>query len=123
MRRTSFARSRSLLLAAGLALSAVGCTFEHAAQVDPDFMLTTHPSGAQIKGYVHAECWTPTLFYVFPIMPGQSAEKAKRIAFEKAKTMGANGIGDVRVDVQSHTWFFFIFCWTESHVSATALSN
>lgn len=106
-----------------LASLATGCSFEHAASVDYDHM-PKQQDGFTIVGYVHAETWTPALFYVFPILPFQNAEKARRLSLAKAQqALGADGIMDVRIHTETHMPYFFILGWVENHVSATAIST
>lgn len=118
---------RSLVIAAlGLLLGTTGCSFEHVAGVDYDTMADTvqvDGKAWQVEGYVHAEAWTPAFFYVFPIMPGQNAEKARAMAVAKARSMGAEEIADVHLYVETHMPFLWIAGWTEAHVSATAVSR
>lgn len=116
---------RSLMLAASLAAGAVlgGCTFEHGVLVDHEDMITTGADGRahEIVGHVHAETWTPAFLYVFPLLPSRSPERAQEVAIEHAKSMGADGVTDVRMHVETHMPFFWVAGWTENHVSATAV--
>ncbi|MBI4879808.1 MAG: hypothetical protein HY812_09145 [Planctomycetes bacterium] len=110
------------LLGAGLALG--GCGFEHAFSVDYDNMISEAGSGGgpyQIKGFVHSEAWTPAFLYVFPLLPSQSPERARELAVEKAKSLGADSITDVQLHVETHMPFLWVAGWTECHVSATAV--
>jgi hypothetical protein len=116
-------RKISLVSSLLLATLTTGCSFEHAAAVDYERMPRETAQGHQIVGYVHAETWTPAVLYVFPILPFQSAEKARRLAVEKAEqAFGADGIADVRIHTESRMPYFFILGWIENHCSATAIS-
>lgn len=97
------------------------CSFEHAVAVDYEQMITK-TDGGEVRGIIHAETWSPAFFYVLPILPYQSPERAKELAVEKAKAMGADAITDVRLHVETHMPFFFLAGWTENHISATAVS-
>ena len=91
-------------VAAAFLLSVTGCSFEHVAGTDDDTMTDTVMVDGElweVHGYVHAEAWTPAFFYVFPLMPGQDAEEARRMAVEKARAMGAEEITDVRLHVET----------------------
>ncbi|MFH0944272.1 MAG: hypothetical protein V2A76_03660 [Planctomycetota bacterium] len=120
-------RIRTFGFVVAMACALGGCSFEDAAAVDYDDMLSegTSASGRpyQIQGFVHAETWTPAFLYVFPLLPSQSAERAKDLAISKAKSMGADAVTDVRVHVEVHMLFFWIAGWRECHVSATAVTN
>lgn len=121
-----FSRRILALAAAGLLSSLGACSFEHIAVVDYDSTIPTLDSGGSsyaVRGYVHAEAWTPAFFYVFPLMPSQDLEKAKHMAVEKARSIGADRIADIQVHVESHMPFFWIAGWTEHHISATAVSS
>ena len=118
MNRTSAFCSALIALAA----ATTGCSFEHAAAVDYDHMPKTK-DGYSIVGYVHAETWTPAVFYVFPILPFQDADKATGLALAKAQNkFNADGIMDIQVHTDTHMWLF-PFGWVENHVSATAISS
>lgn len=103
-----------------LAGSFGGCSFEHSAGVDYEEMVTKQ-AGHEVTGVVHAETWTPMFFYVLPLLPRQSPERAQELAIQKAKSMGADAVTDVRLHVETHMPFFFLAGWTENHVSATAV--
>ncbi len=110
----------SSLVVAAAALA--GCSFEHAAAVDYDHMVKVK-DGYTIVGYVHAETWTPAVFYVFPILPFQNADKASSMALAKAQNaFNADGLMDLQIHTDTHMWFF-PFGWVENHVSATAIAN
>lgn len=116
-------RALGLGLAISLGLLSTGCSFEHAASVDYDHM-PKQKDGYDIVGYVHAETWTPTVFYVFPILPRQNAEKARQLALAKAQdAFGADGIMDLTIHTETHSawWWLWIFGWVENHASATAV--
>lgn len=110
-----------------MACAVGGCSFDDAAAVDYEDMISVGSTAAgrsyQIHGFVHAETWTPAFLYVFPLLPGQSAERAKDMAISKAKSMGADAVTDVRIHVETHMPFLWLAGWRECHVSATAVSN
>jgi hypothetical protein len=119
-------RLASLLGAPFLALAtfASGCSFEHFAAVDYEHM-PQKIDGYDVVGFVHAETWTPAVFWVFPLLPGQNAEKAKRMALAKAQSMGADGVTDVRLYTETHSnwWLLYFVGWVENHITATAIKN
>jgi len=111
----------TILGSVGVMLTSTGCSFEHALAVDYEQMVT-ETDGHQVTAIIHAETWTPAFLYVLPVLPYQSAERAKELAIEKAKSLGADAITDVQLTVETHMPFFFIAGWTENHVSATAVT-
>jgi len=117
---------RLLLLLVCGAAAIGGCSFDHVVSVEFDDMISEHRSGSgrsyQIQGFVHAEAWTPAFLYVFPLLPGQSPERAKELAIYKAKSIGADAVTDVQLHVETHMPFFWLAGWKECHVSATAVS-
>ncbi len=123
-------RFRSLVsvFAGALALAGLsGCTLEHWTTVDFPSVATDAMAGGrhfEPKGYVHAEAWTPAFFYVFPLMPSMNAQTAQENALAVARNvLGADTLTDVKVEVDTHMWFFWIMGWREAHVSATAIST
>ena len=110
----------ALLGSLGLMLGAGGCSFEHALAVDYERMVGD-VDGQEAVAIVHAETWTPAFLYVLPVLPYQSPERAKELAIEKAKSLGADAITDVRLTVETRMPFLFLAGWTENHVTATAV--
>ncbi|MFG0316354.1 MAG: hypothetical protein ACF8XB_03715 [Planctomycetota bacterium JB042] len=113
-------RDRAGLLLVAATLGA--CSFEHAIGVDYEETITKR-DGHEVAGFVHAETWTPAFLYVLPLLPRQSPERAQELAIAKAKAMGADGVTDVRLHVETHMPFLFLAGWTENHVSATAVRH
>lgn len=106
-------RNTSLLVA--LAFGSGACAFEHGFQADP----ATSPS--DVRGYVHAEVWTPAFLYLFPLFPDNDERRALELAERKAVELGGDGLRDVRIHTETHMPFFWVAGWIEHHVSGAAV--
>lgn len=108
-----------------LALSFTGCSFKHTIGLDYDNMISTLPGdkNLEVSGYVHSEAWTPAFLYVFPVLPDQNSQRARDLAVEAARSLGADAITNVELHVETHMPFFWIAGWTEHHVTATAVNH
>ena len=70
---------------------------------------------------VHAEAWTPGLFYLVSLSPGTCLDSAQEALINEARAQGANGIIGVRCHVETHMPYLWVAGWFEYHLSGVAV--
>jgi len=111
------------LLLTMLALAGAGCTLTHYTPLRKDFYITpgTPDLNYEKVGVVHAEAWTPGLFYVISFSPSTCLDSAQEALIDEARKRGANALIGVRCYVETHMPYLFIAGWMEYHLSGVAV--